>query len=303
MNTTKGINSLIQEFIEESDISKASAETYKRTLAVFVTWLVQHGDILNPTRAEIIRFKAHLIDSKKEVLTIDSYLKVVILFFKFCTFRGYIDQNPALGISRPQRYKGHRKGSLTSDEVGKLLLMDNTNLIDNRNYAIVNLMVRTGLRCIEISHLNVEDILTTNTGYALRLQRKGHISKDSILGVTAKSVEPIENYLALRGEFNLDDPLFETYGYYSKSKRLSSFEVGRIVTAQLIKSGLKSKRITPHSLRHTFATTALKEGIPVWDLSVALGHASVNTTNIYASSIEAERMQTNPAINAIDSAY
>lgn len=304
MNTTKGINEIVLEFIENSDISRASAQTYKRTLAVFVNWMVQNGNVKSPSKADLIRFKNHLLESKKEILTLDSYLKVVMLFFKFCTIQGYIDDNIALGISRPKRYLGHKKGYLTNEQVDILLKSINpVTLIEYRNFAIINLMVRSALRCVEISRLNVGDIVTTLSGSCLRIQRKGHIRKDAVIGITNKSLQPIENYLALRGVFSLEDPLFGICGYHHKSNRLSSLEIGRIVTTQLIRCGLKSKTISAHSLRHTAASNAIKAGVPIWDVSKALGHSSVNTTQIYVSAIEAERLQVNPAIMALDNVY
>ena len=303
MNTTKGINEIIKEYLGDSDISQASNQTYKRTLSVFVNWAVQNGDIKNLNGADIIRFKAYLINSNKSELTIDSYIKVLKLFFNYCKDKGYIDTNIAQSIHRPKRFKGHRKGHLTTEQVNRILSFKPESLIELRNYAIINLMVRTGLRCIEVSRLNVEDFITDASGSSLRIQRKGHISKDTIIGITYKSQLPIENYLVMRGEFSMSDPLFCNLSHHIKSFRLTSAEVGRIVTNELIRSKLKSKQITPHSLRHTAAVRSLIEGATVYDVCKMLGHVSIETTQIYLSSIEAERIKINPASMALDSVF
>lgn len=303
MNTDKCINILVSEFLSEQDVCKLSSETYHRTLNVFINWMVQNANIKNPTKADILRYKNNLVLSGKSVLTIDAYLKVLGLFFRWLEVKSY-HTDITKGTHKCRRYYGYRKGYLTADQASILLKsLPLKTLINKRNAAIINLMIRTGLRCIEVSRLSINDITVNQTGYALKIQRKGHIEKDCLMGISAKVYDPIECYLYDRGELNNDDPLFLNHSANQKNKGLTSTAVGRIVMNELTKQGLKSKQITAHSLRHTAAALSIKNGVGLYEVSKMLGHTSIQTTQIYTSVIDAETLKINPACLSLDEVF
>lgn len=306
MNTKKGINQLIEEFLSEQDICKLSSGTYHRILKVFVRWcVVSNVDLSNPTKADVIRWKNELIKGNKSILTIDSYIKTIALFFKWLEIKG-IYTDITKGLHRNKKYLGYRRSGLTADQVVKLLESLPLHTIwDKRNAAIINLMLRTGLRCVEVSRLLVSDLITLNpTGTALKIQRKGRIEKDCLMGISVKSFDPIQQYLLDRKTFGNNDPLFLNHSHNkSRNLGLSSVAIGRIVMQELTRQGLKSDRITAHSLRHTAATLSIKSGVGLWEVSKMLGHSNISTTQIYASSIEQETLQVNPACQSLDAVF
>ena len=305
MNTSKGINDLVTEYLSECDILEISAKTYLRTLNVFINWMVISGvDIRNPTKANILMFKNYLTKTQKTVLTIDSYMKVIGLFFKWLKENNYYN-DISKGTHHRKRYYGYRRGYLNSFQIATFLKSIPVNsLIEKRNFAIINKMARTGLRCIEVSRLSIGDIITDQTGFALRIQRKGHTSKDTIIGISAKVYDPIEDYLTGRGTFKDNDPLFINHqGNTGKIKGLTAVTIGRIVMNELNRQGYRSKQITAHSLRHSFAINAYKSGVDLYDISKMLGHTSLQTTQIYLTAVDAETLKINPACIALDQVY
>ena len=305
MNTEKYLNQLVAEYLSECDIVEISAKTYLRILNVFIKYLtINAKDVKNPTKADIILFKSYLFRTGKTILTIDSYLKVISLFFRYLESKGYYS-DISKGTHHRKRYYGYRKGYLSKDQVIKLLKsLPNVSIIDKRNTAIIQLMLRNGLRCIEVSRLAIEDIISDSTGYALKIQRKGHLTKDQIIGISQKVYDPIEIYLTERGTFKGNEPLFINHQSKNNiSKGLTAITISRIVMNELNHQGLGSKQVTAHSLRHTCAITALKSGVDIYDVSKMLGHTNIATTQIYISAIESETLRINPASIALDKVY
>ena len=247
-----------------------------------------------------MKYKEYLINSGKSSLTVDLYLSCLSLFFKWMEKNGYYP-NIAGQIKPTRKYKGHRKGHLTESEV-KILLnsIPRNTVIGMRNFAIVNLMVRTGIRCVEVSRLNQIDIKSVDTSYILRLQRKGSIEINAEFGATTRVVAPILAYL---NERTLKGPLFSNHGSHQSQQRMTPNEIGRVVTNALKVAGLKRKDITPHSLRHTAAVLAHKAGVGLLDISIMMGHSDASTTLIYTSSAKDAILAANPAVAALDSIF
>jgi integrase/recombinase XerD len=192
---------------------------------------------------------------------------------------------------------------LNVDQVKMLLDSDPKTLIELRNYAIINLVLRSALRCVEISRINVEDVIRLPIGLSIKIMRKGHQNRDQEIGITQKALSPIDLYLVARGECQPTDPLFANCSRHCINKGLSSSEVSRIISNELKFKKLSSKLITPHSLRHTAAINALKYGADLWDISKLLGHTNITTTQIYLEALTEETYKINPAAKTLDDVY
>lgn len=298
MNTSKPINSLIEEFLSEADCKQSTINTYGRVLRLWVEWMVQNADIRNPTKSDIIRYKNYLIRTR-EVTTVDLYIASLKLFFKWLKLHN-IHDNVADGIHKARKYTGHRRKSLSLPQVLQLLSsMETTTLIQKRNFAIINLMSRTGLRCVEIVTLNVNDLVKREAGYLLKVQRKGRNEKDGSVHMTDSIVNPIQDYLNERGNALPTDSLFARCGQCA-GKRISTQTIGHVVTTALSLIGIKDKNITAHSLRHSAAMVAVHGGALPFDIQKMLGHSNLNTTMIYLHEWELESMEATAAINTLD---
>jgi site-specific recombinase XerD len=112
-------------------------------------------------------------------------------------------------------------------------------------------------------------------------QMPGRDTKDDFVILTADAYEPILDYLQARGETKTSEPLFISHSNRNKKEALTTRSIRRIIEARLKAVGLKTSKITAHSLRHTFGTIALKNGADLLSVKEALRHSLINTTLIY----------------------
>ena len=161
--------------------------------------------------------------------TVDAYLSAVRGFFSFLEEAG-IYENVAAGIKSPVKYKGFRKSYLQPGEIVKVLeAMPRKTLSEIRDFAIVNMLIRTGCRRVELIRMDVGDIFQTENGWAMRLQRKGHLEKDVTIGINSSIVEPIHEYLSLRQSAKAEEPLFCNHSRYKGNDRLNIDYITRLV--------------------------------------------------------------------------
>lgn len=288
-----------RSFFENLDIKALSKKEYGWALTQFKKWIVYEGkDINQLKRADILAYKAYLERSKKSESTMDFYLLVVRRFYQFVEDSGEGD-NIALGIRYKRKHKGFYKEHLTDDEVVALLSsIDRSKLIGLRDYAIIYLMLCTGLRCVEISRLAVGDVHPDERYQYLEIQRKGETRKTTSFGVTAEILQPILDYFDARGVGSEDFPAFCTHGKTGE-REMTPLLVGRMIRDRMKAAGVYSTKKTAHSLRHTAAVRAIKAKVPIREVQVMLGHKNVSTTEVYLRSLDDEMRLVNPAVRAI----
>ena len=292
-------NELIEEYLTNADISEESRKSYRVCLNMFTKWVVFSGrDPWKMKRADILVYKSYLVKSERSEKTIGMYLRVVSQLYQFAENNGYYE-NIAAGIKIRDTIVGYRKGHLNEDQARTLLSSIKTDtLTGSRDFAIINLMVRTGLRCVEVSRLRVCDVEEVNGGYCLVVQRKGRVSRCERLGVSAKVVNPIREYICRRHATDDKTPLFLTSDRFGAP--LTPLRIGRIVKDRLQGCGLYSKKITAHSLRHTAAVLAILNNATLKQVQIMLGHRNPETTELYLKSINDDLCIDNPAGKAID---
>jgi len=285
----RNIDKLVDSFIESQDVKNNSKYTYKRSLKGFLAW-VKNSQVDTPTRNEILQYKAYLssqIESDKlSALTANNYLVSVRKFFEWAEgMRLY--PNIARGIKGFKRSKGFRKDPLTVSQIKELLGSVNTSTLQGlREYALLNLLVRTGLRTIELVRANVEDIRQESGEAVLDIQGKGRDSKDEFVLLTDSTLKPILTYLNARGKVEDKAPLFTSLSDRNKNQRLSTQSISKIVKTYFRGINLDSKKLTAHSLRHTAITLSLKGGATIQEAQTLGRHADINTTMIYAHNID-----------------
>jgi integrase/recombinase XerD len=306
MKTDRPIIELINEFLENLDVRDTARKRYRENLTVFITWLVKNSaDIRNPKRSEVILYKESLINAKKAVTTIDTYLVPVRQFFKWLENEGIYD-DIAAGVHSPRRYQGYRKSYLSADQVNGLLRSVNRGTIQGkRDYAIINLMVQTGLRCIEISRMDVADVVSVKAkGWTLMIQGKGHIAKDREVNVPNDLMGPVWEYLKERditpGE---NPPMFINHSHNKGGERFTQLSISKIIKRYMRSVNIDSVKLTAHSLRHTAAINAIKAGAKINEVQSMLGHRYSSSTDIYLRALEAETAQEGTAIRLLGNYY
>lgn len=293
------LDGLIDQFLISQDIKQSSKLTYRRGLRSFFSWLSsidnRQSSINDPDRQTILAYKTHLEDLRGSPLTLSTYLTAVRRFFGWAESMKYYP-NIARGIRGSKRLKGFRKESLTVPQARQLLLFPTLqgegrggdgaySLEDLRDHAIVSLMLRTGLRTIELIRADVEDLRQEGGEAVLWIQGKGRDAKDEFVLLTEETLKPIREYLQSVRPEPVEGPLFSSWSSRNRGKRLSTRSIRRIVKRRLGQIGLVSKRLTAHSLRHTAITLSLLGGASIQEAQTMARHASIDTTLIYAHNI------------------
>ncbi|MBN2561860.1 MAG: tyrosine recombinase XerC [Phycisphaerae bacterium] len=233
--------------------------------------------LLNADANQIRSFLAFLHEREYSKATAARKLATLRSFYKFCLRRGYVTTNPVATIRTPKQEKRLPK-FLEVAEIQKLLSTpDDTTLLGARDRAMLEALYSTGVRVSELVALNVSDV--DMTGESLRVRGKGRKERISPIGPTA--VTAIRKYLEMRAA----DPRNATFDpeplFVNKhGKRLSTRSVRRKLDKYLTMCGLDPS-ISPHTLRHTFATHMLNNGADLRSVQELLGHQSISTTQVY----------------------
>ena len=210
--------------------------------------------------------------------------------------------NIAKGVHAPKRKQAFRKQPLTVAQVGNLLRFEQGTQ-SARDYAIVNLMVRTGLRCVEVVRANVGDITYKGGQRVLLVQGKGRDEKDNFVILTDAAYNPIREYLNTRTGIDDNAPLFASVSHNNDGGRMTTRAVSGIAKQGLKNTGLDNKVFTAHSLRHTAAVNILRAGGSLEQAQYTLRHSNPATTQIYTATIREEQRLNNGGENLLDGLY
>ena len=295
------IEELVDSFINSQDVKISSKLLYRRTLKQYFSWVDTKGYLLSEiTRVELLEYKEDLLSSGLSSLTVGSYITSVRRFYEWSEANKYYP-NVAKGIKTPKRKQQFRKQPLLPIQATALL--DQYQDKASRNFAIINLLLRTGLRTIEVIRANVEDITFKGSQRVLIIQGKGRDEKDNFVILTDKASRPIADYLASRGKIKGSDPLFTSTSNNSKGERLSTRTISYIAKEGLKAIGLDERSFTAHSLRHTTAVNILRAGGSLETAQMTLRHSNPATTQIYTATLNEERRLQNSGEALIDSLY
>ncbi|MCL5436432.1 MAG: tyrosine-type recombinase/integrase [Candidatus Dependentiae bacterium] len=293
----RGGDGLIEQFIADQDVALSSRRTYRQSLTQFFGWLAREQDSAAPTRETILRYKEVLDARQLRPLTRSSYLVAVRKFFEWAEGRKYYP-NIAKGVKGLRRStKTHQRSALTLDQIGALLsAIERDSLRGIRDYALINLLCRTGLRLIEVARAQLEDLEQRADGKAvLWVRGKGREGKDEFVVITDEVMGPISCYLRERRPQALSAPLFASLSDRNLGKKLTTYSLSRIVKQRLRAIGIDTRRLSAHSLRHTFGVMAIRAGASLYEVQLAMRHTSPATTEIYLGDIEqAKRLEGGP---------
>jgi site-specific recombinase XerD len=270
--------------------ARGSAERTRRAyasdLGQFVAWAGERG--LEPGRVrhrDVRRYGAGLSAAGAAPATVSRKLAAIRGLFDFLVRSGRLEQNPADLVSSPKKASKLPK-VLTREQVEALLdRIPAGTPLELRDRAMLDLAYSCGLRCEEIVNLDLGALDFDSE--QLRVLGKG--SKERILPVGEPAQRAVERYLA-RGRHQLAPDRREPALFVSKSgRRLSPSDVSRRLTVWIREAALAAG-VSPHSLRHSFATHLLEGGADLRSIQELLGHSSISTTQIYTR-VDAARLR------------
>ncbi len=280
------LEDLAEDFLASLDLSEKSRDTYSRSMKQYLSWLEESGreGRIDLQREDILAYKDSL--ATKSSYTVSLYLTTVRKFYQYLESRR-IYPDVTRGIKGSKRPKGFRKDSLTPDQLRLALsTMKRKSLEGLRDYALFNLMARTGLRDIEVSRALVEDIRQETGQPILWIQGKGRDSKDDYVLLTPEALKPIKRYLKARAPVQEGEALFCSHSDRNSGHALTTRSISRIIKTALRSIGLDDKRLTAHSLRHTAISLSIKGGASLQQAQAMARHSDPKTTLIYFHNLD-----------------
>jgi len=291
---------MFEEYLKvEKNRSPHTIEAYARDVSQFQAFLSGRDDNIRTTDIGHLAIRRYIgsLYKKEKKSSIGRKLASIRSFFDFLVKKGYLENNPARMVSIPRR-ENWLSSFISVDEAFDLMAVPKgASLGKTRDRAILETLYSCGLRVSELVGRNMEDVELKEG--VLKVLGKGN--KERIVPIGEKAVKAIEDYLSVRQEARgkrqgkdfvvqasrlpqaarvcsqaKADPLFTNL----RDGRLTQRSVERFVKRYTSNIG-GGKRITPHSLRHTFATHLLDNGADLRGIQEMLGHASLSTTQKY----------------------
>jgi len=228
----------------------------KNDIIKYLTFLAEHGH--RKKNAKVTRARS---------------LSIINSFFRYLLKNGYITGNPAENIEAP-KIDNKEASFLTEDECNALLRaveVTASKYYRLRDIAIIKLFLTAGLRLSELVSLNIADVnFDQNT---VKVVRKG--GKEQILPLNHKTADAIKAYLENRDTAN--DALFTS----RLRNRINIGSIAYLVKKYMQNAGIREKKLSPHTLRHSFCTTLLNKGVNIAIIQQLAGHKSLDTVRRY----------------------
>lgn len=293
--------SMMNRWLKFARVSPKSQVTYNVALKQMFKYFAANN-ITAPVRKDIVNWIDGLIEKKRSASTVNLYLTSCKLFFRWLADEGIyanICDHLKSGVTVSHE---HKKDALSTKQGAELIqAVEGNDELAKRNRAIIALMLTAGLRTIEISRANVNDIAELNGRYYLYVQGKGRNEKAEKVLLAAQVYNLIKSYLASRNDTTADAPLFTSLSNRNSGARLSTQTISKMVKGYLRGIGLDSKRLTAHSLRHSAATQMILAGVDITKVQMVLRHKNINTTMIYNDAVE--RMKNTAEQTAADAFF
>ena len=316
--------SIVERWIKFAQVKPASEKAYRKGFKNFLNFLQSVGvnSLVDVTRDIVIDYRSYLEQKYKSPSTRNLYISATKMFFNFLEVENVIEKNPTLRVKGFDVGKKHKKDAVKPAQNMKVINALN-NVIKStdvktkkgkrqyltglRNLAIYALMATTGIRTVEVSRAVIKNLVyDEETGTAkLYVTGKGHDSADDFVNVSAEVVTLIKNYLTARvgvpadcsltliiDKASDDESLFGSTSNRNFGNSILPTSLSTIIKKLFIANGIKTSRISCHSLRHGFCTAALKAGASLRQVQAAMRHSKIETSTHYLHELEDE---DNPA--------
>ena len=272
------INEFKSYLMYEKMFSSNTVNSYVRDLEEFNSFL-ESEYIKHVTYKDIRSYLAHMYNKKYSSRTISRKLSAIRSFYKYEVNKGVIRDNPCLLISNPKVEKKW-PNYLSYNEIETMLEVPDTFKNNSlRDKLIIEILYSTGIRVSELVNIKVKDIDFYNN--QILILGKGNKERYVIFGNTLKDM--LKEYISIKS----DSEYLITNKY---NKKMSTRSIEEIVKKIVKIDGIKNK-VTPHTIRHTFATHMLNEGADLRVVQELLGHENLKTTEVYTH-VSNERLRS-----------
>lgn len=284
---------LVELYILTLDRKDGTVKSYAGNLRRYLRYL-EENHIEKPTDVDVIQFKRKMKEKNPDGgATVQKYVVVLRQFYKWCKRKGYYP-NIAEDLTGEKITPTYKRDYLRKDQMkevlNKAVRRRHKNIIALRDCAIIHLLLYTGMRTIEASRADKEDLVRKDGVVYLYIRGKGRDEKDEAVVVSTTPLTYLKEYLEARNDEY--EPLFIDHGNNRKGGRLSTKTISKSIKTLLGLVGIADKTLTAHSLRHTFATLAMASGVPIEKIRISLRHQNASTTERYLHYLNRENNDT-----------
>jgi integrase/recombinase XerC len=282
----------------ERNVSEHTLRNYMSDLDQFLDFLCpldaagnrRPVDIKQIDHITIREYLSRLYQEKRKKTSIARKLATLRTFFKFLCREQVLEMNPAKLVSSPRLEKKLPKVLPVDDVIRFIETPDTDTVLGKRDRAILEMLYATGCRVAELAGMNLDDVDFRNETVRLRGKRR----KERIVPFGSKAKEALQTYLGVRGELLIEAPeserdVMELFLNY-QGTRITTRSVARMLD-KYVKECAMAHGVSPHSLRHSFATHLLSAGADLRSIQELLGHARLSTTQIYTQVSMEQLMQ------------
>ena len=257
----------------DKGLSKNTVDAYKNDLKDFLSWLnkINIQDYKKVTETEINEYVAHLFKNGLKSSSVNRKISTLKSFYLFLIKKKLISLSPLSEVITPKKEQ-YLPSSMSEDEVEQLLQSPNIELdIEIRDKAMIEMLYATGMRISELINLKMIDIDIERS--VLKVLGKG--SKERLVPFGEKASDSLSYYLKKRKKSSAKEVFLSNRG-----KKMTRTGFWQRIKIYLSREGLKDT-ISPHTLRHAFATHLLNRGADLRSVQLLLGHSDLSTTQIY----------------------
>ncbi len=276
------MQALLDQFLDyialERGLSPHTHEAYRRDLTHFIQWLQARRiqSLSTLTRKHITQYLLSEKDRQLATATLARRLVAIKVFLRFLEQEGLLDQNVADAMDTPRLWK-MLPHSLSPEEVDRLLdAPDATTHRGARDQACLELLYGTGLRISELAHLTLDNVHMA--ARYIRCVGKGDKERVVPFGHTAQN--RLQDYLDFHRPALLKERFCEQVFVTRRGTGFTRQGLWKLIKAYALQAGI-AKKVTPHTLRHSFASHLLARGAQLRVIQEMLGHADIATTQIY----------------------
>ena len=257
----------------EKGLSQNTVKSYKKDIDSFLSWSYELDNLnfINFQEAEINNYISFLFESKLKSSSVNRKISSLKALYLYLIKKNIINNSPVSEIVAPKQEK-YLPISMSEDEVDKLLISPDLSIeIEVRDKAMIEMLYATGMRISELLNLKIIDMDINRC--VVKVLGKG--SKERLIPFGESALEALNSYFSVRKNSTSKEVFLSNRG-----SKLSRVAFWKRIKIYLSRANLKES-ISPHTLRHAFATHLLNRGADLRSVQLLLGHSDLSTTQIY----------------------
>ena len=267
------LRSFLDYLYIEKGLSQNTVKAYEVDLLAFISWITDNTntDVINIKEDNINKYITYLFKTKLKSSSVNRKISSIKSFYLFLIKKSIVATSPISEVISPKQEK-YLPSSMSEDEVDKLLNSPDSNIkIEKRDKAMIEMLYATGMRISELVNLKITDVDMQRC--VVKVLGKG--SKERLIPFGEEAYEALNNYLSDRDESSSKEVFLS-----NRKTKISRVAFWHRIKFYLVRENLK-QTISPHTLRHAFATHLLNRGADLRSVQLLLGHSDLSTTQIY----------------------